>query len=84
MRSLIPLVLLAFAAADADAAIKTRSVEYRHGEAVLEGYLAFDDAVPGKRPGVLVVHEWMGLNPYAKKRAEQLAGLGYVAFACDM
>lgn len=68
----------------ARAAVKTEVVEYRHGDVVLEGYLAYDDAFSGKRPGVLVVHEWMGHNPYVRKRAEQLAGLGYVAFALDM
>ena len=68
----------------ASAALQTETVEYRHGDTVLEGYLAYDDAQPGKRPGVLVVHEWMGLGPYAKRRAEQLARLGYVAFAADM
>ncbi len=68
----------------ARAEVKTEVVEYRHGDVVLEGYLAYDDAIPGKRPGVLVVHEWMGHNPYVRKRAEQLAGLGYVAFALDM
>jgi dienelactone hydrolase len=71
-------------AALAQAAVKTEVVEYKHGDVVLEGYLAYDDAVSGKRPGVLVVHEWTGHNPYARKRAEQLAGLGYVAFALDM
>ena len=50
----------------------------------LTGYLAWDDAKTGKRPGVLVVHEIWGLNDYAKQRAEKLAALGYVAFACDM
>ncbi len=84
MRYAIPAALLFFVAADVHAAIRTEAVEYRHGETVLEGYLAYDDALAGKRPGVLVVHEWMGLNPYAKRRAEQLAGLGYVAFACDI
>lgn len=66
------------------AALVTRTVEYRDGETVLEGYLAYDDAVKGARPGVLVVPEWWGLTDYPKKRAEQLAGLGYVAFAADM
>jgi dienelactone hydrolase len=68
----------------ARAQVKTEVVEYRHGDVVLEGYLAYDAALSGKRPGVLVVHEWMGHNPYVRKRAEQLAGLGYVAFALDM
>jgi len=68
----------------ARAEVKTEVVEYRHGDVLLEGYLAYDDALTGKRPGVLVVHEWMGHNPYVRKRAEQLARLGYVAFALDM
>ncbi len=68
----------------AQAMLKTEVVEYRDGDVVLEGYLAYDDAIAGKRPGVLVVHEWNGHNPYVRKRAEQLARLGYVAFALDM
>jgi dienelactone hydrolase len=68
----------------AGAAIQTERVEYRDGDTVLTGYLSYDDAIEGKRPGVLVIHEWWGLNDYAKKRAEMLAELGYVAFAADM
>jgi dienelactone hydrolase len=71
-------------AAPAQAALKTEPVEYRDGETVLEGYLAYDDAVQVPQPGILVVHEWMGLGDYAKRRARQLAALGYVAFAADM
>lgn len=66
------------------AVVRTQVVEYKHGEVVLEGYLAYDDAIQGKRPGVLVAHAWMGLDNYAKRRTEQLAKLGYVAFAIDM
>jgi len=71
------------------AAVVTQSVEYRDGEVVLEGYLAYDDALQkdglqAKRPGVLVAHEWRGLSPQVKTRAGQLAQLGYVAFALDM
>jgi dienelactone hydrolase len=68
----------------AQAEVKTKVVDYTYDGTNLKGYLAWDDAVQGKRPGVLVVHEWWGLNDYARKRAEQLAGMGYVAFACDM
>ena len=68
----------------AQAAIKGEPVEYKQGETVLEGYMAYDDAIQGKRPGILVVHEWKGHNDYVRKRAEQLAGLGYIAFAVDM
>jgi len=48
------------------------------------GYLSYDDAITGKRPGVLVVHEWWGHNAYARRRAEMLAAMGYTAFALDM
>ena len=84
MRVLLSLGLTAFVAASATAAVKTKDVSYTFDGVTFKGQLAYDDAVHGKRPGVLVVHEWWGLNDYAKKRAEELAKLGYVAFACDM
>lgn len=68
----------------ASAAIHTETVEYKDGDTALEGYLAYDDANSLQRPGVLVVHQWMGLTAYEKKRCEMLAQLGYVAFACDI
>ena len=66
------------------AAVQTKAVEYKDGDVTLEGFLAWDDAAKGKQPGVLVVHEWWGLNEYPKQRAKQLAEMGYVAFAVDM
>lgn len=81
---LILAALSGAATATAFAKIKTETVPYRDGDTVLEGYLAYDDATTGPRPGVLVVHEWWGLNDYPKHRAEQLAQLGYIAFACDI
>lgn len=54
------------------------------GEVSLKGYLLWEDSFSGQRPGVMVVHEWWGLNDYAKLRAEMLAEMGYVAFAADM
>jgi dienelactone hydrolase len=80
---LIALLPLLFAGV-ARAALHTEVVEYKDGAKVLEGYLAYDDATKDKVPGVLIVHEWMGHNPYVRTRAEQLAKLGYVAFALDM
>jgi dienelactone hydrolase len=68
----------------AQAALKTEIVEYKEGDTVLEGYLAYDGSLTGKRPGVLVVHEWNGLGDYVKQRTDQLARLGYVAFAADI
>jgi dienelactone hydrolase len=64
--------------------IKTQIVEYRDGDHVCEGYLAYDDAKSGKRPGVFVAHEWTGCGEYMYKRCEMLAELGYVAFAADI
>jgi len=59
-------------------------VSYREGDTLLKGMLAYDDAIEGARPGVLVVHEWWGQNDYARKRAKMLAELGYTALAVDM
>jgi dienelactone hydrolase len=89
MRKIQELVLIVALAclggiAVAQAAIKTKAVEYKQGDTVLEGFLAWDDAQQGKRPGVLVVHEWDGLGDYAKMRAEMLAKLGFIAFAPDI
>ena len=68
----------------ARAEVKTKDIEYKHGDVTLLGYLAYDDATAGKRPGVLVVHEWGGHSDYVRRRAEQVAKLGYAAFALDM
>ena len=68
----------------AQAAVQGREVSYRAGGVTLKGYLAYDDAVKGRRPAVLVVHEWWGHNDYARKRADMLAELGYTALAVDM
>ncbi len=81
---LLAVSLVACYAGLARAEVKTKEVTYTHGGTAFKGHLAWDDAAKGKRPGVLVVHEFWGLNDYARQRAEQLAGLGYVAFACDM
>ena len=84
MKRLVGMVAGLVLATTAQAALRTKTVEYKHGDTVLKGYLAYDAAVKGKRPGVLVVHEWWGLNEYAKRRADMFAQLGYVAFAADM
>ena len=71
-------------AASVEAAVQTKQVTYKDGNLECHGFLAWDDAIEGPRPGVLVVHEWWGLDAYAKRRAEMLAKLGYIAFAADM
>jgi dienelactone hydrolase len=68
----------------ADPKIIGTTVEYKAQGVVMKGYLAYDENIKGKRPGVLVVHEWWGLNEYARKRARMLAELGYSALAVDM
>lgn len=84
MKSSLLALMMVLVAQVAQARLVTKVVEYRQGDTPLEGYLAYDDAVKGKRPGVLVIHEWTGVGPYEKKRVEQLAGMGYVAFAADI
>jgi len=86
MKHIPLLVALAAATVTAQAKIVTRAVDYKHEGVELEGYLAYDDAktAGGKLPGVLIVHEWWGLNDYVRGRAEKIAKLGYVAFALDM
>jgi dienelactone hydrolase len=83
MRALAGVLVMSLAGA-ASAAVQTKEIEYEADGAKLKGVLAYDDSAKEKRPGVLVFHEWWGLNDYAKMRAKQLAELGYVAFAADM
>ncbi len=84
VRSFLVLAAVFGLTAAADAGVQTKKITYKHGDQVCHGYLAWDDAVKGLRPGVLVVHEWWGLDAYARRRAEQLAQLGYLALAADM
>ncbi|MFB6345175.1 MAG: dienelactone hydrolase family protein [bacterium] len=66
------------------AEIVTKNLTYHHNGTELEGYLAYDDELDQPRPGVLIVHQWMGLGDYEKRRARQLAEIGYTAFAADV
>lgn len=78
------LALAVGVAAPASAAVQTRVVDYSQDGTPLQGLLAWNDATTGKRPGVLVVHEWWGHNEHARNQARKLAEAGYVAFALDM
>ena len=81
----LALLALAFAIpASTSAKIVGKAVEYKAGDITLKGYLAYDNSIQGKRPGIIVIHEWWGLTDYPKKRAEMLAKLGYVALAADI
>jgi len=81
--ALVATAALAFAF-PAQARVVAKSIDYEHEGQKLQGYLVWDNAKPGPMPGVLVVHEWWGLNDYTKNRARQLAEMGYIAFAADM
>jgi dienelactone hydrolase len=78
------LVLSLLAIASASAALVEKPVEYEQGGVTLEGFHVFDDAVSGKRPAVLVIHQWTGLSDYEKMRSRKLAELGYNVFAADI
>lgn len=67
-----------------ESTIVAKHITYSSDGTALKGYLAYDSSIKGKMPGILVVHEWWGMNGYAEHRAEMLAKLGYVAFALDM
>jgi dienelactone hydrolase len=65
--------------------LRRHTVEYKEGATTLEGYLVYDASRTNHAsPTVIVVHEWMGLNDFAKRQADSLAALGYVAFAADI
>jgi dienelactone hydrolase len=81
---ILTMILFLLLSSAANAKVVMKEMVYTHGATTLKGYIAYDDAIEGKRPGVLVVHEWWGLNDYILMRTEKLAGLGYIAFAVDM
>ena len=83
MKTLVLLLAFLLTAAPAFAGVVMDEVNYKQGDVELKGYLVYDDAIKEKRPGVLVIHEWYGLNDYAKMRGKQLAEMGYVAFVAD-
>lgn len=86
MRAIISFAagLALVAAGIAQAKLVEKTIQYQNEGATLDGFLVYDDAKSGPRPAVLVIHEWWGLNDYAKGRARQLASMGYIAFAADM
>ena len=84
MRTQLLSAFVMIAALSGRGEIVSKPVEYKQGETVLEGVSVYDDAIQGKRPAVLVVHQWKGLGEYEKRRAEMLARLGYNVFAVDI
>ena len=85
MKSKLPLIALALLTHPAAAEVVTKTIDYRDGDVALQGFLAYDDAkARAGAPGVLIVHQWMGLSDNEKRRARMLARMGYVAFALDI
>lgn len=87
MRRILPhLMVLALLMGTnmASAEIVAKSIDYKQGQAVLEGFLAYDSGVQGKRPAVIVIHDWNGLDSCEQMRSEMLAKLGYIGFAADI
>lgn len=78
------LAVMFLGASAAQARVVGEEVSYTDKGVTMKGYLAYDKDIKGKRPGILVVHEWWGHNDYARKRALMLAGMGYTALAVDM
>ena len=83
-RMVIAVAAVLLFASSSAAEVQTREVEYKQGDTVLVGLIAWDGAAKGRRPGVLVVHEWWGHNEHARNQAKRLAAAGYVGFALDM
>lgn len=84
MKTFIAAAVLATFSIVAMAEIKLETIEYKQGDVICEGVVAYDTAVQGKRPGVLIVHQWKGLTSYERKRAEMLAQLGYAVLCADI
>lgn len=78
------IIVMSMLVSAASAEVIGKPVEYSHGDAKLEGFIAYDDKVEGPRPGVLIVHEWWGLTERNRVIAKRLAEMGYVAMAVDM
>lgn len=83
-RSVFALFFTAALAANAFAAIKEEAVSYKDGDTVMKGFIVYDDAVAGKRPGVVVVHEWWGITKHVRDEARNYANQGFTAFVADM
>lgn len=84
MRNITFALCIIAAGASAHAKVIGQTVEYKADGITLEGYVAWDDMAKGNRPGILVVHDWLGVSDFTKKVAQDLAGMGYVAFAADI
>lgn len=81
MRTILAITLLAWAC---QAEIVSKPIEYKQGNTTLEGFHIYDSAKAGKRPAILIAHQWKGLGDYEKKRGQMLAEMGYSVLALDI
>jgi dienelactone hydrolase len=84
MKGILLIMLVPFLVKHTDAEIVTKEVTYIHDTMTFKGFYAYDNSMKGKRPGILVAHEWWGLNDFIKTQAKNLAYMGYAAFAVDL
>src|SRR5579883_2077345 len=70
--------------ANANAAVREEPVTYSDGETTMKGFVVYDDAATGKRPGIVMVHEWWGITKHMHNEAQRLAQQGYTTFIADM
>lgn len=81
---MISFLLSTLISVGAHAKIVWQPVEYKQGDTVMQGYIAYDDKSAAKRPGIVLVHDWMGMSPFVKGRSMELAAMGYTVFAADI
>jgi dienelactone hydrolase len=84
MKVFHPLVAALSLVSSLHAGLVEKAVSYKQGDTELEGFHVYDDTVEGKRPAVLVIHQWTGLSDYEKRRSRMLAEMGYNVFAADI
>lgn len=84
MRLSVALYVISLIVSSVHAALVEKTVDYEQGGMTLEGFHVYDDSISGKRPAVLVLHQWTGLTNYEKRRSRMLAELGYNVFAADI
>jgi dienelactone hydrolase len=84
MRRLVAAALFLLSACPAFAAMQAKPVEWTIGKQSFAGYVVYDDAVPGKRPGLVMVPNWMGVNAGAVEKAKRIAGSKYVILLADV
>jgi dienelactone hydrolase len=84
MKRILIAVAVSFLASTMSAEIITKEISYKQDTTTFKGFLTYDNSIKGKRPGVLVAHEWWGLNDFTKTQAKNLAHMGYAAFAVDL